>query len=88
MRPQSKPDRSLLFTIIVIVVLLYGLFRLFDENSRKYKQAMQAASTAIEINNRAVRNEWATYEAATHQSIATGLPMTLTRIVVTLSPTP
>jgi hypothetical protein len=88
MRSQSKPGRRFLFTIVAILVLLYGLFMLFGENTRKYKQAMQAASTAIELNNRAIRNEWATYDAATHQAIATGLPMTLTRIVVTVPPTP
>jgi hypothetical protein len=88
MRPQSKPDRRPLFTIVTIIILLYGLYMLFSENNRKYEDALQAASTAIELNNRAIRNEWATYDAATHQSIATDLPMTLTRIVVTLSPTP
>ena len=88
MRSQSKPDRRLLFTIPIIVVLLYGLLTLFSENNRKYKAALQAVSTSIELNNRAIRNEWATYAAATHQSIVTGLPMTLTRTVITISPAP
>lgn len=87
MRRQSKPDRRLLFTIVTIIILLYGLFMLFSDNNHKYQAALHAASTAIERNNQAIRNEWATYDAATHQAIATGLPMTLTRIVVTISPT-
>ncbi len=85
---KSKPDRRLLLTITIIVVLLYGLLTLFSENNRKYKAAMQAVSTSIELNSRVIRNEWATYAAATHQAIATSLPMTLTRTVVTISPTP
>jgi hypothetical protein len=88
MRPQSKPDRRLRFTILTIIILLYGLYMLFSDNSRKYQDALHAASTAIENNNQAIRDEWATYDAATHQAISTGLPMTLTRIVVMISPTP
>jgi hypothetical protein len=83
MRPQSKPDRRPLFTIVTIIILLYGLYILFSDNSRKYQDALHAASTAIELNNRAIRNEWATYDAATHQPISTGLPVTLTSIVAT-----
>jgi hypothetical protein len=88
MRPQSKPDRRLQFAIVTIIILLYGLYMLFNDNSRKYQDALHAASTAIKRNNQAVQDEWATYDAATRQAISTGLPMTLTRIVVTISPTP
>jgi sulfite exporter TauE/SafE len=88
MSRQSKPDRRLLFTILTVIILLYGLYMLFSDNNRKYQAALHAASTAIERNNQAIRDEWATYDAATHQAIATGLPMTLTRIVVTISSTP
>jgi hypothetical protein len=83
MRPQSKPDRRPLFTIVTIIILLYGLYLLFSDNSRKYQDALYAASTAIERNNQAIRNEWATYDAATRQAISTGLPVTLTSIVAT-----
>lgn len=88
MRPQSKPDRRLRFTIVTIIILLYGLYMLFSGNNRKYQDALHAASTAIERNNQAIQDEWATYDAATRQAISTGLPMTLTRIVATRSPTP
>ena len=70
MRSQSKPDRRLLFTIVTIIILLYGLYMLFSDNNRKYQDALHAASTAIERNNQAIRNEWATYDAATHQAIS------------------
>ena len=88
MRPKSKPDRRLPVTIVVIVILLYGLFVLFSENNRKYQDALQAAATAIERNNRVIRDELATYDAMTRQAIATGLPLTLTNVVAITSPTP
>lgn len=87
MRGKSKPDRSLAYTIVAIVVLLYGLFALFSDNTRKYQDALHAASTAIELNNRAIQIEWATNDAATQQAIATSLAVTLTQIVATISPT-
>ena len=78
---------NLFFMLTTVILMLIVLF-LLSENNRKYSDAVGHAVTTIARTSRAIANELATYDAATSQAIATGLPMTQTRAVFPSASTP
>jgi len=77
MGTQRRPDRRLIYTLIVVILLLYGLYMHIAANNRKYAIALATAAAGIERTRQAISDQLTT-EDTTSQAL-----MTQTRVVIT-----